>query len=88
MARKSKRDSIPEHFDTIDEAAKFWDTHSLADYWSYTKSAKFDIQVKEPQRYITLDETVASRLSKFARKKKTPVEVLVNLWIQERLSRI
>jgi hypothetical protein len=30
--RENNRDSLPDEFKTIEEAANFWDTHSLADY--------------------------------------------------------
>jgi len=30
---KKKREPIPRHFKSIEEASEFWDTHSLADYW-------------------------------------------------------
>ncbi len=36
---KKKRDPIPEHFKTLDAAAKFWDTHDLADASSFRSLA-------------------------------------------------
>ena len=34
MARsKKEREPIPEHFKSLEEAAEFWDSHDLADYW-------------------------------------------------------
>ena len=36
-SRKKRRDPIPENFKSIDEAAKFWDTHSVADYLDQMK---------------------------------------------------
>jgi hypothetical protein len=32
MDANKNKDSIPEQFDSIEAAADFWDTHSLADY--------------------------------------------------------
>lgn len=34
--------SLPEHFATFEEAAEFWDTHDLADYWDLTEEVEFD----------------------------------------------
>lgn len=43
MARnKAKREPIPKHFKSVEEAAEFWDTHDLADYWDLTREAHFD----------------------------------------------
>lgn len=43
---ENKRDTIPEHFARIEEAAEFWDTHDLADYADMTKevTATVDLQ--------------------------------------------
>ena len=32
-----KRDPLPERFDTIEEAADFWDTHDSADYEEFMR---------------------------------------------------
>ena len=32
MANDKKRDPIPKHFKSIQEAAEFWDSHDLVDY--------------------------------------------------------
>ncbi|MBL7075501.1 hypothetical protein ISS37_09730 [candidate division KSB1 bacterium] len=42
---KKRIDPIPDHFKSIGEAADFWDTHSLADYWDQTKEVYFDIEI-------------------------------------------
>lgn len=41
---KQTADLLPENFASLEEAAEFWDTHSLADYWEQTKEV--DIQVR------------------------------------------
>ena len=49
--RKKERDPIPERFRTIEEAAEFWDSHDLADYWDLTREADFEVDI---QRRILL----------------------------------
>ena len=41
--RKSsvKRDRIPQHFKSVEEAAEFWDSHDLSDYWNLVREADF-----------------------------------------------
>ena len=29
----NSKDNIPDHFNSLEEAGEFWDTHSAADYW-------------------------------------------------------
>jgi hypothetical protein len=46
MARsKKERDPIPEHFKSIEEAAEFWDSHDLGDYWDLTREADFEVDI-------------------------------------------
>lgn len=66
---RNKRDPLPEQFDNLEEAAQFWDTHDLGKYWNYTKPAKFRIQIKEPPRYVAVEEKIAQKLSKVAKKR-------------------
>ena len=84
---KSKReiDPIPDHFNSIEEASDFWDTHSLADYWEQTKAAHFDVEIEEEPRYIVLEREVARQIDHLATQRKVPSEVIVNVWLKEKL---
>ena len=38
MGRSSKkREPIPPHFTSLEEAAVFWDDHDLTEYWDVTQ---------------------------------------------------
>lgn len=79
----SNKHRIPENM-TIEEAAEFWDTHSVADYESQLVEIEFS-----PGESITLVAIAGDffpALEKHARLKGISIETLVNLWIQEKLS--
>jgi CopG antitoxin of type II toxin-antitoxin system len=40
-----KRDPVPPHFKSLEEAAEFWDNHDLADYWNLTREAHFEVDI-------------------------------------------
>ena len=40
MAKRKKREEIPESFDSLEEAGEFWDTHSAADYEDLPRNRK------------------------------------------------
>lgn len=40
------RDLLPEHFNNIEEAAEFWDTHDSADYEEYMRDVEFGVEIK------------------------------------------
>lgn len=77
--------SIPESFDSVEEAADFWDTHSLADYWDQTREA--EIEVRAPRReWIPLAANLAAQAAERARLEGVSIETLANLWIAEKLN--
>jgi glycosyltransferase involved in cell wall biosynthesis len=39
-------DLLPEHFDSLEEAAEFWDTHDSADYEEYMQDVECDVEIK------------------------------------------
>jgi hypothetical protein len=48
---KRSRDPIPQEFKTVEEAAEFWDTHSLADYEDLLEDVDIDVDL---QRWVHL----------------------------------
>lgn len=47
MRRNNKKqESIPPHFQSVAEAAEFWDSHDLTDYWDSTREANFEVDIQ------------------------------------------
>ena len=86
--KRNKKESLPKRFNSIDEAAEFWDTHDLSDYWKYTKPIKAQIKIKASPRYLLVEEHIAQALARIAKKKKIPAEVIANLWLREKVSKV
>jgi predicted DNA-binding ribbon-helix-helix protein len=82
---KKQRDPIPESFASIEEAAEFWDTHSVADYWDETHEVHFDIHVPRRRSSVRLERDLADRLKTLARQQGLSLEDLVNRWLKEKL---
>jgi len=81
---KKLKEPIPEKFTSTKEAAAFWDTHSLADYWDETREV--DIEVHAPRRqWIPLAAELAVQTAERARQEGVSIETLVNLWVAEKL---
>jgi hypothetical protein len=82
--KKKIIESIPDEFASIDEAAEFWDTHSLADYWDQTQEV--EIEVLAPRRqWIPLASDLADKTAEKARQEGVSIETLVNIWVAEKL---
>lgn len=85
-SKKTKRlDPLPDSFSSIEEAAGFWDEHSLADYWEQTREVK-DVKIDLVRRHFRVDARLASKINRIAQQRGISAETLVNLWLQEKVS--
>ena len=85
MNENKHREPIPEDFGSIEAAAEFWETHSLADYWHQTREVHFDVDLQRRVVLVPLERDLADRLAALARQQGLSTETLVNLWLSERL---
>jgi hypothetical protein len=86
MRKPSKRDAIPQHFGNVAEAADFWDTHDLADYWDATKEVSFEVDIRRRVFLTALEPELAKKLVACARKQGVSTETLINVWLTEKLA--
>ncbi|HEY4722966.1 MAG TPA: CopG family antitoxin [Anaerolineae bacterium] len=84
----SEEDNIPttniSKARTLKEAAEFWDTHSLADYWDQTHEVEFEVRAQRRRR-VTLDPEVYAQIETQAHRRGVQPETLINLWLAEHL---
>jgi len=86
MARnKTKRDPIPKHFKSVEDAAEFWDKHDLGDYWDLTREAQFDVDIQRRTFLTALEPELAKKLAAVARKQGVSTETLINVWLTEKI---
>jgi hypothetical protein len=85
VAKKKSRDPIPEHFESLEAAADFWDTHSLTDYIDEFREVK-NVTIDLNPRRLRLEDELARRIGQLARQRGVSSETLVNLWVQQKLS--
>jgi CopG antitoxin of type II toxin-antitoxin system len=84
MTKKTKRrDPLPKHFASVEEAADFWDTHDSAEYDEHFVDVNFEVDLKK--RSLTVDGKLYNDVRAVARKKRIPTERLVTRWIKEKL---
>jgi hypothetical protein len=84
---KKKVSKIP-NFKTREEEAKFWDTHSFADYWDEFKDVDLLVDLHKPKEetvVVRLQKSVKDRLEKVARSKGINVSALTRMWLMEKL---
>lgn len=80
-----KREPIPKHFKSIEEAAEFWGSHDLADYWDLTREAHFEVDIQRRVFLTALEPQLAKKLTDLARKQGISTETLINIWLTEKV---
>jgi len=68
LAEDGQRDPIPETFNSVAEAAEFWDTHSLADYWDQTHEVKGRIDVSRKVYLTALEPGLFKKLGECSKR--------------------
>ncbi|HZF40839.1 MAG TPA: CopG family antitoxin [Blastocatellia bacterium] len=88
MRKSKKRDPIPEHFKSVEEAAEFWDTHDLSDYWDLTKEVEFEANIQRRVFLTALEPELAKKIADCAHKQGVSTETLINVWLSEKLAEV
>jgi predicted HicB family RNase H-like nuclease len=86
MPKRKKRDQIPQHFKSIEEAAEFWDSHDLADYWDLTREAHLEVDIQQRSFVVALEAELAKKLAACAHAQGVSLETLINVWLTEKLA--
>lgn len=87
MPKQKQRDPIPKSFKSIEEAAEFWDSHDLADYWDLTREVHFETDIQRRLFLVALEPELAKKLAACAHKQGISTETLINVWLTEKLEK-
>jgi hypothetical protein len=72
-------------FSSLGELVEFFDTHDLGEYWDRMPEAHFDIDIKKRTHLFAIEEDLAEKLTEIAKAKQIPSEMLINVWLREKL---
>lgn len=84
---KKKVEKIPK-FESIEEEAKFWDTHSFADYWDEFEDVDIVVNLHKPKEetlVLRLQKSLKDKLEKIAKSRGLNVSTLARMWLMERV---
>jgi hypothetical protein len=81
-----KTDPLPEEFKSPDEAAEFWDTHSITDYEEFLEPATLETDIQRRHFEIEVDEESFLALRDTAKKQQKPVKQLASEILKQRLT--
>ncbi len=78
-------DPLPDEFISYQEAADFWDKHSIADYEEFLEPVEFDVDIQRRHFEIEVDEESFLALREIAKKEQKPVKELASEILKKRL---
>lgn len=65
-----EREPLPDSFDSLEEAAEFWDTHSTANYEELMEEVEFDINLSTRKTYnYAIAKALITQLREKARQQ-------------------
>lgn len=79
--------SIPK-FNTLEEAAAFWDTHDFEDYVDDTKPVSIHVNLARSKKTLTIpvELRVFQQIEALAAKRGMPIDKLISTWLNERVA--
>ncbi len=78
-------DPLPDEFESDQEAAEFWDTHSVTDYEEFLEPVILDADIRRRHFEIEVDEESFLALRESAKKERKPVKELASEILKQRL---
>ena len=86
MAEPMKSRKLPRT-DSIQELAKFWDSHDLTDFEDHLEEVKKAVFARSAPIKVQLQAAEAKALAQLASQRGVSREELIRTWVLQRLSR-
>ena len=79
-------DPLPDEFASEEEAAEFWDTHSLTDYEEFLEPVNLEVKIERRHFEIVVDQQSFLALRSNAEKQHKPVKELASEILKRELT--
>ena len=89
MKKKNRKTSRIPKFKSLEEEAKFWDTHSVTDFEDETEDVKIKIDLAKPRDdtlILRIQKPMKDKIASIADKKGITTSTLARIWLAEKLS--
>ena len=84
---RKRRDTIPEHFNSAEEAGEFWDTHSAGDYWDELEEAEMAFGIQKRTFLVPVDARIYLLAKKKAEAEHRTAEQIINTLLNRELAK-
>ncbi len=87
MYTNKRKETIPEHFTTAEEAGEFWDTHSAADYLDEMEEVEIEFDIKKRTFLVQVNDRIYKLAKKKAKAEHMTVEQIINALLDRELAK-
>jgi hypothetical protein len=87
MDMRKRRDTIPEHFNSAEEAGEFWDSHSAGDYWDKLEEAEMAFDIQKRTFLVPVDARIYLLAKKKAEAEHRTAEQIINTLLNRELAK-
>ncbi|RCV64372.1 CopG antitoxin of type II toxin-antitoxin system [Methanophagales archaeon] len=87
MEMNKRRDVIPEHFNSAEEAGEFWDMHSADEYWTEMKEEEMEFDIQRRTFLVPVDARIYLLAKKKADAEHRTVEQLISTLLNRELAK-
>lgn len=87
MKKKKKISRIP-NFTSLEEEAKFWDTHSITDFEDELEDVDIVVELEKPRDetlIVRVQKDTKKALERVARSMGITISTLARMWLTEKL---
>ncbi len=81
--KSDHRDTLPVSFDSIADAADFWESHDSADYEDFMEEVQFNVDINRHVYLVPVAESVLEKVREKAKHQGVSTETFVNMLLQE-----
>ena len=82
----SKKDPIPEHFSSAEDAGEFWDTHSAVDYWDEMEDIEMEFDLHHRVFLISVGDRIFHRVRQRAEMEQRSVGEMISILLERELA--
>ena len=87
MNANNRKNGIPEHFSSAEEAGEFWDSHSAADYWDELEEEEMEFEIEKRTFLVPVNARIYRIAEKQAEARHSTVEQIINTLLDRELVR-
>jgi len=82
-----RKDTIPDHFISAEEAGEFWDTHSSTDYLDEMEEEEIEFDIQRRTFLVQVNDRIYQLAKRKAASEHMTIEQIINTLLDRELAK-